>query len=182
MDLYKLQEDHGEYFSVSKARTLMENASKDEDLQNHVKNMEKYDIFVCITYIDDGYNAGTCKRRHVIVYDTNIPENVKGILSRKSDCIGVVPITTSKTSANTEYQNYKFPIINRRGANLKTNGKLYMNLMRAYNSIFKNEKDFTVSRSEIIGYVGKLQIEDRNTIASNLFIWKQKKKRLEEQK
>ena len=172
MDLYKLQEDHGNYITVSKARTLMENASKDENLQDHIKNMEKYDIFVGITYIDNGDNIGMCKTRHIIILNTNPVPSIKGMLSRKTDCIEFIPITTSKTSANTEYQNYKFPIINRYGANLSTDKDLYINLRNLYKHTFENEKLSTLSKSEIIGYVGKLQREDINTIATNLYNWK----------
>ena len=170
-----LREDHGEYFSVSKARTLMENASKDEDLQNHIKNMEKYDIFVCIIYISDGIHSGTCKRKHIVIYDMDIPENTRGVLSGKKDCVGIIPITSSKTKADTEYQNYKFPIINQYSANLSTSKKLYLNLRNLCKHTLKKEAISSISRCEIIDYVGKLQIEDKRTIATRLIAWKQQK-------
>ena len=179
-----LREDHGEYFSVSKARTLMENASKDEDLQNHIRNMEKYDIFVCITYISDGIHSGTCKRRHFVVFNMNIPEteNVRGTLSGKKDCLEIIPITSSKTKADTDYQRYKVPIINRIGAKLSRYKELYLNFLEMYRAILTNKRGLTISRSEIIGYVGKLQVEDIHTIGTYRLKWLAEKGNKEDSK
>ena len=171
-DTYKLQEDHGEYFSVSKARTLMENASKDEDLQNHVKNMEKYDIFVCIIYISDGIHSGTCKKKHIIIYNTDTDnKNVVGVLSCKKDCVKIIPITTSKTNADTKYQKYKIPFINKTGTNLSLKKDLYINLGNLRDYTLGKDKIFTTSRCEIIGYVGKLRIEDIRNINTYRLRW-----------
>ena len=179
--ILKLQEDHGEYISIAEARKLMENAANDEELQSHIKNIKKYDIFVCVTYISDYF---ACKTRHMIIYNSsdnvNV-DNVKGVLSGKKDCVGVIPITTSKTNNNSEYQKFKYPIINRTNTGLTQNHKipLYKNLKNIHDITFANnsseKKISTVSRQEIVGYVGRLQIEDQVDIANYLYNWKREK-------
>ena len=162
-NIYKLQEDHGRYWSPEEVEEELKKVSKKS--KYHFNHLNQYDIVLSFIRIEDGEWEGYYKTRYIIV--------TKTVSNNNPSFVEMIPITTSyRKHTKSIYQIYKYPLKRIVESGLKPSKYgTYMNLYRLHEAIIKDETIPKVDKHFMLRYIGHLHTEDIDEINKHLSQW-----------